>query len=494
MKFKSILLISILITISACMNSPRETITVFETSQSGNQLTKRSNFNSELTPSLVQLDFEKKFQTISGFGGAFTEASAHLLNQMSPETRTEILEAYFSRKGANYSLTRTHMNSCDFSLSNYSYTPVEGDKNLEHFSIDEDRQDLIPMIKGALETSEDGFRLFASPWTAAPWMKDNNHWVGGKLLPEYYDTWALFFSKYTDAYKAEGIDIWGFTIENEPPGNGGNWESMHFSPHEMTDFVQNFLGPKLKADGKGDLVLLGYDQNREGIKEWVDVMYKNQASSKYFDGTAIHWYESTYDYFPEALQYAHQKAPNKYLIQTEACIDSQVPVWKDDKWYWKKESTDWGYDWREEDKKYLHPKYAPANRYARDIIGCLNNWVDGWVDWNMVLDRQGGPNWFKNWCVAPVIVDPKTDEVYYTPLYYIMAHFSKYIRPGAEVISAKSSDTDLMVAAAKNPDGSTAVVIFNEGMEPKFFELKTAMTTKQILISPQAIQTIVITN
>ena len=419
MTFKHILSISILIATTACMNSPKETITVFETSQSGNQLTQLTNFSSELTPSIIALDFEKEFQTISGFGGAFTEASAHLLNQMSVANRTEILEAYFSREGANYSLTRTHMNSCDFSLSNYSYTPVEGDKNLEHFSINEDKDDLIPMIKGALQTSEDGFRLFASPWTAAPWMKDNNQWVGGKLLPEYYDTWALFFSKYADAYKAEGIDIWGFTIENEPHGNGGNWESMHFSPQEMTDFVQNFLGPKLRADGKGDMVLLGYDQNREGIKEWVDVMYKDQESSQYFDGTAIHWYESTYDYFPEALQYAHHKAPNKYLIQTEACIDSEVPAWKDNSWYWKKEATDWGYDWREEDKKYLHPKYAPANRYARDIIGCLNNWVDGWVDWNMVLDRQGGPNWFKNWCVAPVIVDPQKDEVYFTPLYYL---------------------------------------------------------------------------
>ena len=382
MKFKIILFIGILITITAFMNSPKETITVFETSRGGNQLTQLTNFTSELRPSVIALDFEKEFQTISGFGGAFTEASAHLLNQMSVTNRSEILEAYFSKKGANYSLTRTHMNSCDFSLSNYSYTPVEGDKNLEHFSINEDRDDLIPMIKGALQTSEDGFKLFASPWTAAPWMKDNNHWVGGKLLPEYYDTWALFFSKYADAYKAEGIDIWGFTIENEPHGNGGNWESMHFSPQEMTNFVQNFLGPKLKADGKGDMVLLGYDQNREGIKEWVDEMYKDQQSSQYFDGTAIHWYESTYDYFPEALQYAHHKAPNKYLIQTEACIDSEVPAWKDDSWYWKKEATDWGYDWREEDKKYLHPKYAPANRYARDIIGCLNNWVDGWVDWN----------------------------------------------------------------------------------------------------------------
>ena len=476
------------------MNSKKETLTVFETSQSGNQLTEISNFDSGVTPSSIKLNFERKFQTISGFGGAFTEASAHLLNQMSPDKRTEILDAYFSRNGANYSLTRTHMNSCDFSLSNYSYTPVEGDIHLEHFSIDEDREDLIPMIKDALATSEDGFKLFASPWTAAPWMKDNNEWVGGKLLPEFYDTWALFFSKYADAYKQEGINIWGFTVENEPLGNGNNWESMHFTPEEMTDFVQYHLGPKLEADGKGHLKVLGYDQNRQEIKEWVDVMYKDEASSKYYDGTAIHWYESTYDFFPEALQYAHQKAPNKYLIQTEACVDSEVPVWKDDAWYWKKEATDWGYDWREEEKKYLHPKYAPANRYARDIIGCLNNWVDGWVDWNMVLDRQGGPNWFKNWCIAPIIVDPKADEVYYTPLYYIITHFSKFIRPGAEVIDVDSTDKNLMVTAAQNPDGSVAVVVFNEGMEQKSFELITLETTKQISISPQAIQTILITN
>ncbi len=494
MKFNTILSLLILISTFACMNSKKETLTVFETSQSGNQLTERTTFDSDATPSTIQLNFDQKFQTISGFGGAFTEASAHLLNQMSLEKRTEILEAYFSENGAHYSLTRTHMNSCDFSLSNYSYTPVEGDKNLEHFSIDEDKQDLIPMIKDAMKVSKDGFKLFASPWTAAPWMKDNKQWVGGKLLPEYYDTWALFFSKYADAYKQEGIDIWGFTVENEPLGNGNNWESMHFSPEEMTEFVQHHLGPKLEADGKGHLKLLGYDQNRADIKEWVDVMYKDELTSKYFDGTAIHWYESTYDFFPEALQYAHQKAPHKYLIQTEACVDSEVPVWKDDAWYWKKEATDWGYDWREEEKKYLHPKYAPSNRYARDIIGCLNNWVDGWVDWNMVLDRQGGPNWFKNWCVAPIIVDPETDEIYYTPLYYIMAHFSKFIRPGAEIIGVDATDIDLMVTAAQNPNGTVAVVVFNEGMEHKSFTLKTSKSAQQISISPQAIQTILITN
>ena len=143
------------------------------------------------------------------------------------------------------------MNSCDFSLSNYSYAPVEGDKELKNFSIDEDRDDLIPMIKDAMAISKDGFKILSSPWTAPPWMKDNNKWVGGKLLPEYYDTWALFFSKYVDAYKEEGIDIWGFTVENEPLGNGNNWESMHFSAEEMTDFCTELFRTKVRSRWKG---------------------------------------------------------------------------------------------------------------------------------------------------------------------------------------------------------------------------------------------------
>ncbi|WP_426432353.1 glycoside hydrolase family 30 protein [Winogradskyella sp. HB-48] len=479
----------------SCNNQPEELeVEVFETSASGNQLT-------QITPLAVDEEIDslpvirilpdQKFQTITGFGGAFTESSAYLLNKLSQKNRDLILKAYFSEEGANYSLCRTHMNSCDFSLDHYSYTPTE-DKELKDFSVKEDMDDLIPMIKDAQAISKDGFKLFASPWTAPPWMKDNKEWVGGKLLPEYYPTWALFFSKYIKAYKEQGIELWGFTVENEPHGNGNNWESMHFTPEEMTDFVQHHLGPKLEADGYGDKIILGYDQNRAGLKEWVDVMYATEESSKYYDGTAIHWYESTYEVFPEDLQYAHKKAPDKYLIETEGCIDAQVPVWKDDAWYWKKEATDWGWDWAKEEEKYLHPKYAPANRYARDIIGCLNNWVDGWVDWNMVLNKQGGPNWFKNWCIAPVIVDENSDEVYFTPLFYIMTHFSKYIRPGAEVLGIDNTDSDLMVTAAKNPDGSIAVVIFNEGKTAKQFNLWLNEKRAKFNISGQAIQTILI--
>ena len=480
--------------LGACTTENSLEVEVYETSANGNQLKKRSEFSVGDQMETIKLIPEQTFQTITGFGGSFTEASAYLLNQLSSANRQQIIEAYFGESGARYSLTRTHMNSCDFSLGNYSYAPVAGDKMLEQFSVQEDQEDLIPMIKAAMATSKDGFKIISSPWTAPPWMKDNNDWRGGKLLPEYYDTWALFFSKYLEAYQAEGINIWGFTVENEPLGNDNNWESMHFTPEEMSDFVKNHLGPQLESDGH-EVKILGYDQNRgEELKDWVKAMYEDEDAAKYFAGTAVHWYASTYEWFPENLQFAHNAAPDKYLIQSEACVDAEVPKWQDDDWYWSKEATDWGWEWAPEKDKYLHPKYVPVYRYARDIIGCLNNWVDGWIDWNMVLDRQGGPNWFKNWCVAPVIVDPDTDEVYYTPIYYTLAHFSKYIRPGAKRIAFEQSDKELMVTAAQNPDGTIAVVILNQAPAPKSITLSLGDKTTAISINGQAIQTIMIPN
>ena len=468
-------------------------VEVYETSEKGNALTKMNEFLIDKNVVKININPNIKFQTITGFGGAFTESSAYLLSKLSENSRKKIMQAYFSENGANYSLTRTHINSCDFSLKHYAYAMVDGDKNLEHFSIEEDKKNnLIPMILEAQSISKDGFKIIASPWTAPPWMKDNKAWVGGKLLPEYNDTWALYFSKYIDAYKKEGIDIWGITVENEPHGNGNNWESMLFSPKQMTDFVQNYLGPKLEKDGKGNVKILGYDQNRAGLKEWVDEMYRHEKSSKYFSGTAIHWYESTYDYFPEALQYAHNKAPKKYLIETEGCVDSEIPKWHDDAWYWKKEATDWGWDWASEKDKHLHPKYAPVNRYATDIIGCLNNWVDGWIDWNMVLDKQGGPNWFKNWCIAPIIVDTDKDEVYFTPLYYTMAHFSKFMRPKAVKIGCDIDNKNLMATAVLNPDGTIALVVFNPTEQKHTLQIMIYSEQQTIAINALAIQTVLI--
>jgi glucosylceramidase len=465
-------------------------IEVWETAANGNNLKKITEFPAAEGSIDINIFPDKEFQTIIGFGGSFTESSAYLLNQLSKKNRDSILVAYFGKTGNQYTLTRTHINSCDFSLGHYAYVSGEVDTSLSSFSIHEDKDDLIPMIKDAMQIAAKPFKIIASPWTAPPWMKDNNDWRGGKLLPQYYDTWALYFSKYLDAYRNEGIDIWGITVENEPLGNNNNWESMHYTPQEMVEFTNNHLGPMLEKN-HADVKILAYDQNRgEELEEWARVIYHDQNSSRYVDGFAVHWYASTYAVFGESLRFTHDLAPDKLLIQTEACVDSEVPRWRDDQWYWSKEATDWGWDWAPEEEKDLHPKYVPVYRYARDIIGCLNNQVQGWIDWNMVLDKQGGPNWFENWCVAPVIVDPQADEIYFTPLYYVLGHFSRFIYPGAVRIGFDITDENLLLTATKNPDGSIAIVLLNMSEEPRNFNLVLKEQSYALGINARAMQTI----
>jgi glucosylceramidase len=483
---------AVLLTISLFSCDMHYDYEVYQTSANGDKLAPMDSVTEE--PSVViKIGYDSAFQQITGFGGAFTESSAYLLNQMSPQNRDLILKAYFSAEGANYSLCRTHFNSCDFSLHPYSYDSVPGDTQLIHFSIDEDRDDLIPMIKSAQEMSENGFKLVASPWTAPPWMKDNNAWFGGKLLPEYYPTWALFFSKYAQAYRKEGIDIWAFTVENEPLGNNSNWESMHYTPEEMADFTKNHLAPQLLKDSL-NIKLLMYDQNRgKELVEWAEALLNDTGLLPHIYGTAVHWYNSTYDYFPESLQRTHTLAPDKHIIETEGCIDAEIPHWQDDEWYWKKEATDWGWDWAEEENKHFHPKYVPAFRYARDIIGCMNNHVEGWIDWNMVLDDKGGPNHAKNWCIAPVLVKPETDEVYFTPLYYIMAHFSKFVRPGAYRLHWTASSDDLMVTHFMNSDDSSEVlVVLNTTNKPMTYRVVHDENSPVYRIDTKSLQTMII--
>ncbi len=482
----------LIILVLGCQNPQvdKYTIEIFQTSRSGDKLKKVPESGKE-TSQIIQILPNEKYQKITGFGGAFTESSAHLLNEISPQRRAEIIHAYFSKNGANYSLTRTHMNSCDFSLDHYSYAVHPNDTELVHFSIAPDLDDLIPMIKDAQSISKDGFKIVASPWTAPPWMKDNGDWYGGKLLPEYYSTWASFFSKYLSAYKNEGIDIWGVTVENEPLGNDSHWESMHYTPQEMSLFVKDHLGPQLKKDGWQTEILV-YDQNRgEELEEWAKVLLTDEELKPWIYGTAVHWYTGTQNWFPKSLQYTHDLAPEKHIVHTEGCVDSEIPHWEDDGWYWQKEATDWGYDWAKPENKHNHPKYVPVYRYARDIIGCMNNWVEGWIDWNMVLDEKGGPNLASNWCVAPVLVNVEKDAVYYTPMYYVMSHFSKYIRPGSTRVGVSSSDNQLMVTATEK-DGNYTLVVLNMSPDNKLFQVELNGFSSNIEMEGEALQTIVL--
>ena len=493
----TILIILLLTLIYGCKNSEQEftELKIIQTSRAGDQLTAKGSVElvssaTEKRPG-IRINPRQKFQKILGFGGAFTESSAYVLNQLSPQKRQQVIHSYFSKEGADYSLTRTHINSCDFSLSSYSYAPDSGDINLENFSVKEDMDDLIPLIREARAASIDGFKIVASPWTAPPWMKDNNGWFGGSLKPEYYKTWALYFSKYIKAYAEQGIDIWGITVENEPLGNNASWESMHFTPQTMAVFLKEYLIPQFKDDSL-DTEILIYDQNRDHVKEWVEYILRDHFIAENVWGTAVHWYSSTIDWHPEILNDIHKNYPQKHIIHSEGCIDNDVPVWQDDDWYWRKEATDWGFIWATGKEKLQHPEYVPVYRYARDIIGGLNSWLEGWIDWNIVLNTQGGPNHVKNWCVAPVIAKPETDEIYYTPLFYILNHFSKYIRPGAQRIGVENGIKELMVTGCVNPDATIVVEILNQTEQERDYNLTVGNKTATIQIAASALQTLII--
>jgi glucosylceramidase len=472
----------------------QHTVTVIQTSRAGDKLKTldagEMGHTADSDAPVIELNPDDKYQTIVGFGGSFTESSAHVLKQLSPSNRDSVIHAYFGKDGAAYSLTRTHINSCDFSIDHYAYTDVDDD-SLESFSIDHDMADLIPLIKDAMKIPGADFKIIASPWTAPPWMKDNDSWYGGSLKPGMESVWARYIEKYLAAYRDQGIPIWGITPENEPLGNGGQWDSMHFTPESMRDFIKFHLGPELAGKNWETRILI-FDQNRDRVEEWTDVILGDPEAAKFVWGTAVHWYASTYDWFPDALNNVHHKFPDKHMLNSEACVDAQVPVWREDDWYWRKEATDWGYTWAREEVKQRHPKYVPVYRYARDIIGGLNCWLTGWVDWNIVLDTRGGPNLAENWCCAPVIARPETDEVYFTPLFFTLAHFSKYLRPGARRIGVRSGLTELMVTALENPDGSIAAVVLNQGDADLDYTLRVNGRQIDLNIPGAAIQTVVV--
>ncbi len=445
----------------------------------------------------LKLDPNQSFQTIVGIGGSFTEASAQVLSELSEGQRNAILEAYFSPEGAHYSLTRTHIASCDFSVTNSTYAPVPGDRELAHFSIEPDRMYLLPMIKAAQAIPGSDFKILASPWTAPPWMKTNGSWNGGSLLKEHRQTFADYIVKYIDAYQSEGIEVWGITPTNEPLGNDSNWESLHFTAEEMAEWIAEFLGPTLE-DNHPKTTLWAYDQNRgEHLKQWADAILGNERAARFVDGMAVHWYQSTNDIGAESLDYVMEKFPDKGVLHSEGCIDAigdDEPIgdWLEDDWYWREEASDWGWIWAPEEDKVNHPKYSPFYRYARDLIGGLNHGLVGWIDWNMILNTRGGPNHARNFCLAPILVDSGHDHVYRTPLYYAVAHVSKFVRPGATRIGLSGHNADFMATAFANPDGSFAIIVFNLLEEPKTYSVDANGTQRTLEIPGQALQTVLI--
>jgi glucosylceramidase len=489
------------------------TARIVQTSKAGDRLRDMggSSFSAAGgSGSAVVVDPAALRQEIVGFGPAFTESAASVLLKVPADLRTEVLESLFGPKGAAFTLTRTHNSSCDFGpVGNYSYSSRA---DLSDFTVAEDEPDLLPMIIDSAKVSRSGFRIVASPWSAPPFMKDNGKYYdrvagrGGKLLPEHYATFAKYVSKYLTAYHDHGVDIWAVTPQNEPVGNDGQWEGMEFSPEELTRYVGQNLGPTLAAANPG-VKILNFDHNRDAVERYASAAMSDPDASKYVDGTGVHWYASTYRVFGDELDRIHQAYGSDHLlINTEAAVEI-LSIHSQD--YFGR----WDYFWDIrgpgprpwEVPPEAFPPTSLIGHYLVDIVGGLNHWLNGFVEWNMVIDEHGGPRHICEPSIddcgvaAPIMIDTDGRRLFYTPIYYVLSHFSKFIRPGARVL-ATSAPAGLIATAAWNPNGTIAVVVVNTFEHPSQYAqvvdrdycIQIGDRSVQAHIAAHAIQTIVV--
>jgi glucosylceramidase len=410
----------------------------------------------------------KTFQSFLGIGGAITDASAEVFAKLPEEKQQELITAYYDQEeGIGYSLARTSIHSCDFSSESFTYV-TNNNKELTSFNIDHDLKYRIPMIKRAIDEAGGELMLYASPWSPPAFMKSNNDMLkGGKLLPEYYKSWALYYTKFIKAYESEGMPIWGITIQNEPMALQ-RWESCIYTAEEERDFLKNYLGPTMEEEGFGDKKIVVWDHNRDLINNRANTIFDDPEAAKYAWGIGFHWYENWAGGEPMFNNIASIKEsyPSKNLLFTEGCNE------------------------RFSDEKYQF--WPNAERYGHSMINDFNNGTVGWTDWNILLDHNGGPNHVGNFCFAPIHAETNSGELIYTPSYYYIGHFSKFVRPNAKRVSTVSSRSHLLSTSFINEDATIATVVMNQSDLEITYKFYIDSKTVEVKIPPHAIQTLIL--
>ena len=389
--------------------------------------------------SIINVFDEVKYQTITGFGGAFTEAAAYNYAKMSDKNRDLVRRAYFDPvEGIGYNFGRTHINSCDFALAPYTYVE-EGDETLETFDLGQDKKYVLPFLKDALATVKDELILFASPWSPPAYMKETGNVMrGGKLKEEYKALWAHYYAKYIKAMAAEGVTVSAITIQNEPMASQP-WESCQYTAEDEAEFAEKFLIPALDEEGLSHIKILIWDHNKERVYDRAKKILRSPLLGERIWGVGCHWYSGEHFDGPRLVY----EALGKQVVCSEFCCGIHTDLTRH------------------------------AELYAKEIAEDLNNCVTAICDWNLILSEIGGPFHNRSYregaaeldpndgCLAPVLYDSEKDEVTLTPCYYYIGHFSRYIKRGARRIATTKFAEDVYVTAAENPDGEKVVVVVN---------------------------------
>ena len=396
-------------------------------------------------------------QTVLGFGGAFTEASAYNLSRINKKEREKAIKAYFDpEEGLGYTLGRVSIHGCDFSLGSYLYID-DYDDTLNSFSIKRD-QPIIDLIHDASLISGQNIKILASPWTPPFWMKDNHSPIrGGKLLPKYDQIWANYFVKFIESYTKAGVDIFSVTIQNEPAAIQ-RWDSCIYEAEDEARFAK-VLGKTFEKHQLNQKIYI-WDHNRDVMLERAIKTLKDEEASKYIYGIAFHWYDQ--EMFDEVKK-THDRFPDKHLIFTEGCQESGPHLLE----------------------------YKVGERYGRNIINDFRNYNEGYIDWNLFLDDTGGPNHVNNLCSAPILLNIFHEEIVKNPSYYYIGHLSKFVKPGARQIKSSGTNEVLYVVFI-NPDGQIVIVIQNESEKDKKIVIKGLKENIEILSKSHSISTLIV--
>lgn len=418
--------------------------------------------NQEL--SIINIYPEVTFQSIGEFGGAITESVGVTLKKMPSTVQQEIIQSYFAPEGIGYGMVRSHMDSCDFSLSNYSAITNPDDDDFKTFSLEREEENIIPFIKMAYNIAGRSLPIMLSPWSPPAFMKTNgSRNGGGKLKIDYYQAWALYICHYIQQYRSKGLMVSAMSIQNEPNATQ-TWDSCVYSDKEEKNFLKEYLYPELQKHGLGDLEIYIWDHNKERMFDRATKIIDNETNDM-IAGVAFHWYSG--DHF-DSLALVHKKYPDKKLMFSEGCIE---------------------YSRYGENNELQN-----AQMYAHDMIGNFKNGMDTFIDWNIVLDEQGGPNHVSNFCEAPIICDTRTGTYSKKLSFYYIEHFSRYISSGAVRIATTQFTEKIEVVAFKNPDGILVVILLNRQTELTEIYLRISEKLLNIKIPRESIVTITVSN
>ena len=470
------------------MNASEDGTQPLELLSFGGSIEFQSSEANPAAPVTVEVDPTTIFQTIHGFGGAYTEATGLNYLKLSAENQERMIRLYFDPlEGIGYTSGRVPMGSADFAVNDYSLDICNGntsapDPTLKCFDGNMTRDSgngVIDLLKAALSVAPQ--KLFITPWSPPAWMKlPSGHGISmsgtaspNGLNPLYNVSLAAYFTAYAAAMKAKGVPLWGYTLQNEPTAVAG-WPQCKYTAQMALEVLRDYVVPSMARDHP-EMNLLIFDHNYDNVYSWAQVLYGDEKLRAAAWGAAVHWY--TTPSLVSNLNRTHGDFPDKHIMHTEGCLCNGGPA----------------------GGKVVLPGspmwYGLGEGYGFGLMSTLQNWAEGFHDWNMMLDMGGGPYHERPFsCNAPMIQNA-SDIILQTPYYY-MGHFSKFLPPGTRVVGAMhypssspppaapgsfyyqtalAASSPFGVLAGVTPNGTSVLLVMNAQEQAVNFNLKVGL-------------------